>query len=546
MYKNLVRVLKLAANYKLLLTLLFVAVAAVSFCLIAIGGQVKTLIDHGITLANPQMVNSTSINIILLLCCFGVASFIRAMSTNILAGHIITELRSAALSNLLRLQMLFYQEHTPATLQTKIIDSTEAVRYILKELCSFLLRNIIVMLSAIILMCRQSYLLFAMSVSVSIVATLPLAFLLTQGKKTIQNEHSLSQTLINIFSQTISNIKLIYNYNLQEFSKATIAKINEQCNAARQANDLRRAILFSTIASTIAICITLVIWFGSRQTVYHQITSGALVAFIVYALMAVSSLIAIFNNLAEIKPNLEKLNGTFEIIDHTLCEQNIFTINTLPKELDIELENIYFSYACRPDVTVLENLSCKIPFAKFVAICGKSGIGKSTIISLLLKFYEPQKGIIRVGGSDLSQINTELIRQNIVLINQDPLIFNASMLENITLNSAFSKQKLEEVLAICQLEELLKTLPQGINTEVGQNGDKISGGQKQRICIARGLLRSPKLLILDEATCALDETTASLVLQNVKSYMCGKTIVCISHNTFITKYADVVHNLSGD
>jgi ABC-type bacteriocin/lantibiotic exporter with double-glycine peptidase domain len=251
--------------------------------------------------------------------------------------------------------------------------------------------------------------------------------------------------------------------------------------------------------------------------------------------MSVSSLIGILNNVSEIQPQFDKL-GSFLELTKELSRGEECRIKTLSGDLSLEFEDVNFFY--NEDEKVIDNFSHKIDFGSFVTICGKSGIGKSSLIYLLLKFYNPQSGKIKIAGSNISEISDLEIRKNIVFVNQDPLIFSTSILENITLGRPYQKKDLDKVIEICDLEEMLGSMAEGLQAFVGQRGVKISGGQKQKICIARSLLMHPKILILDEATNALDGASEMKILSNIKDFMKGKTVIFISHHDKVIEFAD--------
>jgi len=538
-FKNLIKIFQAFAGSKTLLAQSIVAIFVVSFCLLSIGGEIKSLIDGGINGRDPKLLNLSAIKIIALLCAFSLFGLIRASAVSKLSNKIIHDLRSKAYANLLTLPVAYYAKNSAAKLQLSIVDCAQSISVIAQEIFSFLIRNTIVFISAIILMYRQSHLLFALVLGVVVFALLPIIFFIKRSRNLSQNKQQLTKDMSELIVEVIDNIKIIYGYNLQSSSIAKFHKLSEDLTLASNDSSINRSIFFSVIVALVSISVTVIIWAGASQILDEKITSGSLVAFIIYAVMSVSSLIGILNNASEIQPQFEKLEHLFEMCGDPQVRS--FKTSVLVGDLDIKFDAVNFSY--NDALPVLHNFSYEIKYGEFVTIYGKSGVGKSTLVYLLLKFYSPHSGSIKIAGQDIADIDDSVIRKNIVFINQDPLIFSTSVLENITLGKAYLERDLQRVIDICQLNQVLRDMPDGINTFVGQKGVKISGGQKQRICIARSLLMSPHVLVLDEATNALDPESESKILSGIKEFMRGKTVIFISHNHKIMEFADKAINL---
>jgi ATP-binding cassette subfamily B protein len=536
---KLLSILTLANNYKYLVLKSLISLVTQSFCLLSIGNEIRELIDHGLHSNNLEFLNIKAIKIILLITIFSAASFFRANTVTQLSNRIIYDLRSKAYANLLKLKIEYYEETSAAQIQLKIVEDSRSVSVIIQEVFSFLIRNIILFISSLVLMYYQSKMLFVLTSIVVVIICLPLIFFIKISKSLVSKQQKPLNKIAELIIETVQNIKLIYGYNLQNYSKEIFNAASKSLEIATNQSNRIRSIFFSCVIGFICISITLIIWAGSYQILNGGITSGKLIAFMIYAIMSVSSLIGILNNTSEIQPQLSKLYKILDLINDNNYEDNIFRVRSLTKEIDIRFDEVEFAYPSRKDIKILNKFNEHIKFGEFVAISGKSGVGKSTLLYLLLKFYSPQNGLITVNNNSLSTICTSLIRGNFIFTNQDPLILSTSILENITLGRNYTKANLDQVIHICGLESLLTYLPEGLETSVGHNGFKISGGQKQRICIARSLLSQPKILMLDEATSALDSESENQILQNIKA-MKDKTIIFISHSNKIIQLADRV------
>ncbi|KAF1759846.1 hypothetical protein GCK72_016313 [Caenorhabditis remanei] len=208
---------------------------------------------------------------------------------------------------------------------------------------------------------------------------------------------------------------------------------------------------------------------------------------------------------------------------------------------DITVENVHFTYPSRPDVPILRGMNLRVNAGQTVALVGSSGCGKSTIISLLLRYYDVLKGKISIDGVDVRDINLEFLRKNVAVVSQEPALFNCTIEENIRLGREDITR--EEMIAACKManaEKFIKTLPAQYGTLVGDRGTQLSGGQKQRIAIARALVRNPKILLLDEATSALDAESEGIVQQALDKAAKGRTTIIIAHRLSTIRNADLI------
>jgi ATP-binding cassette subfamily B protein len=208
----------------------------------------------------------------------------------------------------------------------------------------------------------------------------------------------------------------------------------------------------------------------------------------------------------------------------------------------LELKDASFRYGCR--AAVLKKINLRIPAGKTVAIVGESGSGKSTLLKLLLGYYGPTEGSIRLDGTDMGDFELGALRERIGLVSQDPFIFNGTLRDNIALGRP--QTTLEEVMAAARaagLDEFVAGLPERYETIIGERGANMSGGQRQRLAIARALLRKPDILIFDEATSHLDTATERAIQQNLRTTLAGKTVVLVAHRLSTIKDADLIYVL---
>ncbi|GMK54477.1 hypothetical protein CspeluHIS016_0110630 [Cutaneotrichosporon spelunceum] len=268
-------------------------------------------------------------------------------------------------------------------------------------------------------------------------------------------------------------------------------------------------------------------------TLFAAIQAGNVFMFVPDASSASSASRSVFN-LLDNKPDIDADSTDGILLDPKLVQGHL------------RLENIHFRYPSRPGVRVLRNLTVDVPAGKYVALVGPSGCGKSTSIQMIERFYDPQAGTVRFDGIDIKDLNVSSYRSHIALVSQEPTLYAGTIRFNILLGASkpWSQVSEEEIVTACKdanIYDFIMSLPDGFDTDVGGKGSQLSGGQKQRIAIARALVRNPKVLLLDEATAALDSTSERVVQQALDNASKGRSVVAIAHRLSTIQNADIIY-----
>jgi ATP-binding cassette subfamily B protein len=294
--------------------------------------------------------------------------------------------------------------------------------------------------------------------------------------------------------------------------------------------------------------VSLVIWMGSQYVMQGHLEAGQLSAFVFYAIVVAASL----GSFSEIFADLQRAIGALDRLRELLAtkpslsvrpqkSQNYlaFRSSSQPAKGIVAFHNVCFSYSSNPERPILDHVTLSAAPGEKVAIVGPSGAGKSTLFSLLFRFYSPQSGSIYLDGVDIQDIDVKQLRTQIGLVPQDPDIFSQTLYENILYGRPTASEI--EVLKAAEgahLGDVIETLPQGIHTVLGTRGIRLSGGQKQRLAIARAILRNPSLLLLDEATNALDAENELLIQRSLNNLMASRTTMVIAHRLETVLKAD--------
>jgi len=288
------------------------------------------------------------------------------------------------------------------------------------------------------------------------------------------------------------------------------------------------------------VVIAILLWYGGNLVLVDKTLNGAL--FIVYLGLAYNILTpakSISKASYQVKNGLAAAERVFEVLEvENLITDNPNAVKKTTFTDKIILENINFRYE---DENVLKNFSLEVPKGKTVALVGQSGSGKSTIANLLTRFYDVNEGKITIDGIDIKEIEMKSLRNLMGLVTQDSILFNDTIKANIALGKPnATDDEIIDALKIANAYEFVKDLPEGINTNVGDAGNKLSGGQKQRLSIARAVLKNPPIMILDEATSALDTESERLVQIALENMMQNRTSIVIAHRLSTIQKADVI------
>jgi len=340
------------------------------------------------------------------------------------------------------------------------------------------------------------------------------------------------------YNETFIGNRTITAYNLQERQKKYFFSILDDFFDLVMAMTRRTAWLTPFMHFVISIGLGLAIAYGSWLIVDGSITPGNFVSFITALLMLYTPLKNIGKIATSVQFSFLAIERVFEILDRP----EILVEKQEPARLEgvkkgIALENVSFSY--NQDVEVLHNINLDVKVGEMIALVGNSGGGKSTLVSLLPRFYEVSNGSIKIDGVDIREFSLHDLRENIAVVFQDNFLFNGTIKENILLGKAdATDEEVKQALESACLTEFIDSLEKGVETYIGERGILLSGGQKQRVAIARAFLKNAPIVILDEATSALDNKSEEIVQKAIDNLMKDKTVFVIAHRLSTVKNAD--------
>ncbi|XP_060201474.1 ABC transporter B family member 1 [Lycium barbarum] len=377
---------------------------------------------------------------------------------------------------------------------------------------------------------------------VPLIAVIGAIYTMTSAKLSSKSQEALSKAG-NIVEQTVVQIRTVLAFVGESKAMQAYTAALRVSQKIGYKSGFSKGLGLGATYFTVFCCYALLLWYGG-YLVRHHFTNGGLAIATMFAVMigglALGQSAPSMSAFAKARVAAAKI---FRIIDHKpSVDRNAKTgleLDTVSGQ--VELKNVEFSYPSRPEIKILNNFNLVVPAGKTIALVGSSGSGKSTVVSLIERFYDPTSGQLLLDGNDIKTLKLKWLRQQIGLVSQEPALFATSIKENILLGRPDASQiEIEEAARVANAHSFIIKLPDGFDTQVGERGLQLSGGQKQRIAIARAMLKNPAILLLDEATSALDSESEKLVQEALDRFMIGRTTLVIAHRLSTIRKADLV------
>ncbi len=360
---------------------------------------------------------------------------------------------------------------------------------------------------------------------------------LTRIARKVQEELGNATTVLE---ETLANVRVVQAFTREPHEIARYGGLVEQVFRLTLGRIRLRASLVTLMTFLTFGAITIVLWFGGREVLAGHLTPGGLISFLFYIFLIAGPLGTLTNLYGQAQEAMGAAGRVFEVLDTAPGIADLVDAHPLPLLREsLELEDVHFAYI--PEREVLRGVSFRVEAGRMTALVGPSGAGKTTIASLIPRFYEPTGGRILIDGMDIRQGTLESLRGQIALVPQEPVLFGISVRENIAYGRLDAPES--EIIAAAEAanaHQFILKLPEGYDSLVGERGVKLSGGQRQRVAIARAILRDPRILILDEATSSLDNESERLVQEALERLMAGRTTLVIAHRLSTILRADLI------
>jgi ATP-binding cassette subfamily B protein len=455
--------------------------------------------------------------------------------------RVVADIRKAVFDRVIGMSPSFYERIMTGEVLSRITTDTTLILSVIGSSVSIALRNMLIFSGGLILMLFTSAKLTGMVLLLVPAVIVPILVL---GRKlrviSRENQDWIAASSGNA-SESLSAVQTVQAFTHEAASRAQFAQMTEASYDAARRRIKTRALMTVIVIFLVFAGVVGVLWMGARDVRAGDMTPGALVQFVIYAVMVAGGVAA----LSEIWGELQRAAGATErLVELLQTNDDVHDPDTsaeLPSPVAgrIVFEDVQFSYPARPGVQALDGINLTINPGETVAFVGPSGAGKTTIIQMILRFYDPQSGRITLDGIDLRDVSRDAFRRSVALVPQDPVIFATSARENIRFGRLDATDA--EIIAAAEAaaaHQFISELPDGYDSYLGERGVMLSGGQKQRIAIARAILRDAPVLLLDEATSALDAESERAVQHAVDQLSADRTTLIVAHRLATVKKAD--------
>jgi ATP-binding cassette subfamily B protein len=539
--RSLLPLLPYLLRYKGQLISAFIALTMAAGTTLVVPLAIRRMIDFGFSQQSPGLIRTYFIGLIAVVALLALASGARFYFVTMLGERVVADLRAQVFKHLCRLDASFYDTAQTGELMSRLTADTTQMKSAFGASASVALRNLFLFLGAISLMVYSSP-----KLSAYVLIAIPFIVLpLVASGRGVRKRSRVAQDRLAEASayaaESLTAVRTMQAYTAVPWTAQRFAEAVEASFRAAGEATAARAILTVVVIFLVFTSVVGVLWFGAQDVLAGRMTGGLLSQFLLYAILGGSAL----GELSQVSTELTAAAGAAERIGEILkVEPQIVAPKpalALPKpgRGEIVFENVEFAYPTRPDMKALDGLSFKIEPGETIAIVGPSGAGKSTLFQLLMRFYDPLAGKILFDGVDIKMTEPADLRAHIRSVPQDPVIFSASITDNIRYGAPeASDSEVREAAIKAAADEFIQALPEGYSTRAGERGITLSGGQRQRIAIARAILSHAPVLLLDEATSALDAENEVLVQSALDKLIAGRTTIVIAHRLATVLKAD--------
>ncbi len=524
--------------------------------LILVGAQllIPWIIQRLIALVTEQQLSTENMDIVkqltlIALIAFiarGIVQFLRSYMAHIAGWGVVSDARKFVYEHIQKLSLHFYEDKQTGQLMSRVVNDTDLFERMISHAIPDVLINLITFVGITIVLSTINWRLTLYSMAPIPLIILALVAFSKYVRPAFRHRQQQVGELNAVLNDSIAGIREIKAFN-RESEQLERVEVGIENYRVSLLNALRLMAIFQPFINlSTSLGQLIVIFFGGRMALQGILSVANLVAFFLYLEMFYQPIRALGMSWEHIQESLAGFDRVEELLTEEPDVTNLQNPKPLPEDVNghLKFEDVSFSYD--KGEKVLDNINLDIPASNVVALVGPTGVGKSTLVSLIPRFYDVDTGSIKLDGIDIRELNVEDLRRNISIVLQDVFLFHGSVKENILFgNPQATDEDIIEASKVANADEFINELPEGYNTIIGERGVKLSGGQRQRISIARAVLKNTPILILDEATSSVDTETELLIQQALERLMKGRTTIIIAHRLSTIRNADKIVVLKG-
>ena len=543
--RQLARVLGFLAPYRRQMAIAIVALVVAAACVLVLGQGLRRVIDRGFASGDAALLDAALFGLLAVIVVMAIATYTRFYFVSWIGERVSADIRRAVFGHLLDLSPGFFEVTRTGEVISRLTNDTSLLEVVIGSSASFALRNTLIMLGSLVMLMVTSPKLTAL---VLLGVPLVIAPILLYGRRVRKLSRASQARVADVsvyIDEALHEIRTVQSYGHEDEDRARFGERVEQAFATAAERIRQRALLIALVMLLAFGAVGVILWIGGHDVLAGRISAGELSAFVFYAVLVAGA----FGAVSEVIGDLQRAAGATERLMELLATEPQIHAPASPQPLpephpdrkigEVRFDNVSFRYPSRPDALALADFSLEVKPGETVALVGPSGAGKSTVLQLLLRYYDADAGTISLDGVDLRQTDPRALRTRLALVPQDPVIFAASVTENVRYGRpGASDAEVEAACAAAYASEFIERLPEAMDTFLGERGVRLSGGQRQRLSIARALLADRAVLLLDEATSSLDAASEHYVQMALARLMQNRTTLIVAHRLATVQNAD--------